>query len=201
MKSQKLICSLWRQGKFIKRIWLYLCPYALTGLDSQGWATRSLWLMLNDHQHHLWHGTVLAFPRMHHCIFRERGKAPCNYLGKPGSSYVSMEALQSMLSGLCLNTLTHTTPRVSKSVREVQSRSAALTALQQHWLPFCGLTGISLGAVPRQVWCQLQCEPKSHFLGTPGPCSRVNTFPGWAMLCSGPRINTLLLAIKFYCSL
>lgn len=61
---------------------LYWHPYAPAGLHSQGCSIRGLWLTSNDHQHHCWHGTMLAHPRMHHNITEERVKGPCNYLVK-----------------------------------------------------------------------------------------------------------------------
>lgn len=107
---------------------LYWCPYALTDLHSQGWSIRSLRLMSNDHQHHLWHGTMLAYPRMHHNITEERVRGPCNYLVKPGSYWLCKSvwkssslharlekqlllAWNSTLSsqGLCLNTHAYNT--------------------------------------------------------------------------------------------
>lgn len=106
---------------------LYWCPYAVTGLHSQGWSIRSLQLTSDDCRHHLWHGTMLACPRMHHNITKERVEGPCNYLVKPGSCWLHKSVWKnfslhaglekqlllgwnSMISsqGLCLDTHTHT---------------------------------------------------------------------------------------------
>lgn len=151
---------------------LYWCPYAPTGLHSQGWSIRSLQLTSNDCRHHLWHGTMLACPRMHHNITKERVKGPCNYLVKPGSCWLHKSVWKnfSLHAGLekqlllgwnsmissqgCVSTHIHTHAHTQRTdfptesaPWEVQARAAALTALQRHWFPrfpVCGLSGVSL---------------------------------------------------------
>lgn len=89
---------------------------------------RKLQVTSNDRQHHLWHGTMLMCPRIHHNVTEEGVKGPCNYLVKPGSWWLRKSVWKnsslrarlenklllgwnSVLSsqGLCLNTHAHNT--------------------------------------------------------------------------------------------